>query len=368
MKRISTLATISLLSFSSLAFAQDQPNYPQQQPQVQQPPQQQVGPWRRLDSSQPPPSQPTTPADADLAQNQQPPAPNGNYAPPPQQQYPQQQNMNYGPPPPPVPAQLTIKPGTYVTIRVNQPLSSDHNQPGDAFSATLVRPIIVDGVVVAARGQTVGGRVAEAVKAGRVQGTSRLGVQLTDLELVDGQQVPFQSQLVSRSGGTSIGRDAGAIGGTTAVGAAVGAAAGWGKGAAIGAGAGAVLGTIGVLVTRGQATVIYPEQVLTFRVEAPVPISTERSTQAFRYVDPSDYEPQGGQMQMRAGPGGPPPANYAYGPSYYPANPYYPYGYYSPYYYGPSFAFGFGPGFYGRGYYYGGRGFYGGRGYVGHRR
>jgi hypothetical protein len=129
-----------------------------------------------------------------------------------------------------------------------------------------------------------------------------------------------------------------------------------------------VLGTIGVLVTRGQATVIYPEQVLTFRVEAPVPISTERSTQAFRYVDPSDYEPQGGQMQMRTGPGGPPPANYAYGPSYYPGYPYYPYGYYSPYYYGPSFAFGFGPGFYGRGYYYGGRGFYGGRGYVVHHR
>ena len=77
-------------------------------------------------------------------------------------------------PPPAIPAQLTIKPGTYVTVRINQPLSSDRNQAGDAFSATLVRPIVVDGVVVADRGQTLGGKVTEAKKAGRVEGTSRL--------------------------------------------------------------------------------------------------------------------------------------------------------------------------------------------------
>src|SRR5258707_1960104 len=206
MKRISSsVATITLLSFSSFAFAQNQPNYPQQQPS-------QNGAWRRLDSSQGGSQPGPGPANADEAQNQQP-VQNQVGGPPPQQN--PQQNMNYGAPPPPPPAQLTIRPGTYVTIRVNQPLSSDHNQPGDAFAATLVRPIVVDGVVVAQRGQTVSGRVAEAHKAGRVEGTSRLGVQLTELELVDGQQVPIQSQLVSRAGGNSIGRDAGAIAGTT---------------------------------------------------------------------------------------------------------------------------------------------------------
>jgi len=58
----------------------------------------------------------------------------------------------------------------------------------------------------------------EAQKAGRVEGTSRLKVQLTDLTLVDGQVIPVQSQLISRNGPTSVGRDAGAIAGTTAVG------------------------------------------------------------------------------------------------------------------------------------------------------
>src|SRR5947209_970522 len=66
---------------------------------------------------------------------------------------------------PQAPAQLMLPAGSWITVRVNEPLSSDHNQPGDAFTATLVQPLIANGLVVARRGQTVGGRVAEAVKA-----------------------------------------------------------------------------------------------------------------------------------------------------------------------------------------------------------
>jgi hypothetical protein len=245
---------------------------------------------------------------------------------------------------------LTLPKGTYVTVRVNQVLSSDHNHPGDAFAATLARPIVVDGVVVAARGQTIGGRVAEAKKAGMVEGVSKLGLQLTDLTLVDGQNMPIQSQLISRNGPTSVGRDAAAIGGTTALGAAAGAAADWGRGAAIGAGAGAVVGIVGVLLTRGRPTIIYPEETLTFRVEAPLTISTANAPQAFRYVSPNDYQQDNLRrgpptMGVAAGPG--PyyaPAPYYYGPAVYPY-----YGY--PYYWGPSVGF-----------------FYGGRGYYGWRR
>src|ERR1700736_4293862 len=95
--------------------------------------------------------------------------------------------------------------------------------------------------------------------------------------------------MINRNGSTSIGRDAGAIAGTTALGAAIGASADWGRGAAIGAGAGAAAGLLGVLLTRGHPTIIYPEQVLTFRVEAPITIATDRAPQAFRWVEPEDY-------------------------------------------------------------------------------
>jgi hypothetical protein len=251
-----------------------------------------------------------------------------------------------------------MRAGTYITVRVNQVLSSDHNQAGDGFTATLTRPIVVDGVVVATPGQTIGGRVAEAQKAGRVAGTSRLGLQLTDLTLVDGQQIPIHSQLVSRNGNTSVGRDVGAVAGTTALGAAVGAAADWGRGAAIGAGAGAAVGIIGVLLTRGEPTIVRPEQLLTFRLEAPITISTEHSLQAFHYIEPGEYD------QTYAN--GPPPrpgygpgyaAGYAPGYAAYPAPYYYGYAYgypYYPYYWGPGFGFYWGGGFYRGGFYRGG--------------
>ncbi len=229
-----------------------------------------------------------------------------------------------------------------MTVRINQLLSSDHNQAGDAFSASLANPIVVNGIVVADRGQTIQGSVSEAKKAGRVSGTSRLGVELTSLSLIDGDQVPVHTSLVNRNGRTSEGRDAVGIGTTTGVGAIVGAGAAGGEGAAIGAGAGAAAGIIGVLLTRGKPTYITPEQVLTFRVENPIVISTDRAPQAFRYVGPGDYQaPQTRPYAPRG------PASYygtgypAYGPGYYP---YYGYGY--PYYYGPSIGIGFG-GFYG---------------------
>jgi len=265
---------------------------------------------------------------------------------------------NY-PPGQAVPSRLRLQAGTFVTVRVDQMLSSDKNQAGDEFSATLTRPLVAGGVVVAQRGEILGGRVAEAQKAGRVTGVSRLAVQLTDLTLVDGQQMPIETELTSLTGPTSKARDAGAIAGTTAVGAGVGAAAGLGVGAAIGAGAGAIVGTVGVLVTRGHATVIYPESVLTFRLSAPITISTDRAPQAFRYVATNEYNRASNAQ-------GPPPTGpgwnckwYGYGWPLPSPPPYYYYPYY-PYPWGASLGLWYGPGFfYGRLYY--------GRGY-GYRR
>ena len=92
--------------------------------------------------------------------------------------------------PPPCPDQITIPAGTFVTVRVDQFLSSDKNKAGDGFSATLSRPLVADGLVVARRGETLGGRVVDAKKAGRVKGVSHLQIALNTLTLADGQQVP----------------------------------------------------------------------------------------------------------------------------------------------------------------------------------
>jgi len=192
-----------------------------------------------------------------------------------------------------VPSMLSLPAGTLITVRTAQLVSSDRNRPGDAFTTMLEQPVVIRGWVVARQGQVVVGRVVVAQEAGRVQGLSELAVELTDLVLVDGQQVPIRTALMTGSGDTSLGRDAEIIGTTTGIGVLVGAAAGGGRGAAIGAAAGAVAGLAGILTARGQPTEIYAETVLTFRLEAPLAIFTQQSQQAFLPVTPQDYKDRG---------------------------------------------------------------------------
>jgi hypothetical protein len=259
---------------------------------------------------------------------------------------------------PVVPPTITLPAGTVVTVRTTGFLSSDQNKAGDTFNAVVDQPIVADGWVVVRRGQSVTGRVVEAQKAGRVSGVSHLGIDLGEITLVDGQVAPVKTELVKTSAGTSNGRDVATVGATTGVGAIIGAAAGGGEGAGIGAGAGALAGIAGVLLTRGRPTVLYPETLLTFRIDTPVSISTEKGQVAYQPVTQEDYAPNTNN-QRRIGygrPAYPPPYPYSYPyPNYYSYFPYYPFGY-GFYYPGPSYF-----GFYG-GYGFGFRGgFRGGR-------
>jgi hypothetical protein len=225
---------------------------------------------------------------------------------------------------PTIPPRLTVQSGSYLTVRTNQILSSKQNQPGDQFTATLEEPVVVDGFVVAQRGETVVGRVVAVKKAGRIRGVSQLAVKLTRLTLVDGRQVGVQTQMIGEKGPTSRGRDAAGVVTTTGLGAAIGAAANGGVGAAVGAGAGAIAGTIGVLVTRGRPTIIYPETKLTFSINAPVVISTTQAPQAFHYVTldayanaPAARRAPPPSLCNQPGCASPPPYAY-YGPPSYP--------------------------------------------------
>ena len=247
--------------------------------------------------------------------------------------------------------QVTVPAGTWITIRVDDVLSTKRNVVGDGFSATLAQPLIADGLVVARRGQRLAGRVAEVDKGGKVKGTSHLGLELTELSLVDGRQVPVRAQLINYSAGPSKGRDATAVAATTGTGAAIGAMAAGGPGAAVGALAGAAASTIGVLATRGHATEVYPEAAITFRLTEPLVVSTAHAAWAFRAAGQADYETR---LEMR-----PQTRVVQTAPMYWGLGYGYGWGapYYSPYWYGPSF------GFYGGRYY---RGFYGGHYRGGH--
>jgi hypothetical protein len=262
----------------------------------------------------------------------QPPYQEPQQAPPPEQAPPRRAERAPAPAGP-VPETLRIPAGTVIHVRTNEWLSSDHSRVGDLFNVSVAQPLVADGWVVMRRGQNATGRVAVAEKAGRVKGTSQLGVELNELTLVDGQVVPVKTALMQTSAGTSNGRDAAAVAGTTGLGAAIGAAVNGGTGAGVGAGIGAVSGLIGVLSTRGRPTVIPPESELVFRLQEPITISTVRAQMAFRPATQSDYGTQNARNQRPY-----PRRPYGYGPypPYPPYPPYaYPYPYPYPYPYGP---------------------------------
>ena len=190
--------------------------------------------------------------------------------------------------------------GGHGSVRADQRVFVERqNQVGDRVTATLQQPVVVNGYVVARRGQMLVGQVEAAEKAGRVKGTSQLGIELTDMTMADGQSRPILTELWKGSGGTSHGADAATIGGTTALGAAIGSIADWGRGAAIGAGAGAAAGIGAVLLTRGRPTVIPPETWLTFRLKEPVTVDTTQSARAFLPVSQYDYDNYGGRRGSR---------------------------------------------------------------------
>ncbi len=345
---ISLFAVAASLSFfiSPRAFAQDSPNSDQQQAQPQDdqnapPPQRDTR--RVISRDNIPQNNQDAQAAPDQDQNQN---PNGDAGPQQRNRRQYQRRQAVGD----VPGTITIPAGKVIFIRLNEPLSSDHSHAGEGFTASLDQPIVVNGWVVARRGETVVGTVTSAKKAGRVKGVSQLGLELSELTVVDGQQLPLVTELWNGSAGTSHGADAAAIAGTTGVGTIIGAAANGGEGAGIGAGAGAAAGIAAVLLTRGKPTVLGPEARLSFRIKEPIVISTENSRQAFQPAGSDDYNTGRSPRQRPYGYAGGYPV--AYPPYYAGCSPYWGCGPYYPYYgyYGPSVGFFWGGGFGHRGF------------------
>jgi len=175
----------------------------------------------------------------------------------------------------PTPLQVTVRQGTQIAVRLDQALSSDHLSQGDTFQASLAEPLIVDGYIVAERGARVAGRVIEARLAGRLSGTSTLGLSLSTVQTADGQKIAIFTEPWVKQGNSSRDQNVAKIGGGAALGAIIGAIAGGGAGAAIGAGVGGAAGTGAAAASRGKPVSIASETVVRFRLASSVRI-TER--------------------------------------------------------------------------------------------
>ena len=171
---------------------------------------------------------------------------------------------------------VTVPAGTRLLIRTIDALDSSKQKAGYRFTASLETNLQSEDMVVAPRGSTVYGRLAEASSAGRMSGSSQLTLELTDI-VINGTAYPLLTSSFEVKGKGEGKKTAGKVIGGTGLGALIGGIAGGGTGAAIGALAGAAGGTALAASKKGEQLQIPSESLLEFRLEQPasLPIAGE---------------------------------------------------------------------------------------------
>jgi hypothetical protein len=164
---------------------------------------------------------------------------------------------------------ITVPAGTRILIRTVDAIDSSKQKPGFRFTATLETNLQAENTVIAPRGTTLYGRLAQASSAGRMSGSSELTLELTDI-VINGTAYPLLTGTYEVKGKGEGGSTAKKVVGGAGLGALIGGIAGSGKGAGIGAVAGATTGTAVAASKKGQQLQIPSESLLEFRLEQPV--------------------------------------------------------------------------------------------------
>ena len=169
------------------------------------------------------------------------------------------------------PKEVTLPPGTAVTVRLSGAVGSKLSASGDHFSAVVARPVEVNGKVIVPAGAEALGRIVEAVPQGRLKGAAELRLVLETVTL-NKDSYDVQTSSVNRYQKGKGKRTATFIGGGAGGGALIGGLAGGGKGALIGAALGAGAGTAGAAYPGEKEIVLPAESALSFTLTEPVTI------------------------------------------------------------------------------------------------
>lgn len=171
---------------------------------------------------------------------------------------------------------VTLPAGTLLRLSVGQRFGSDISNVEDPVSATLVRPIVIDGVEVLPSGSRVHGYVSRAVRSGRVKGRGAVAVRFTSINVPGDDTYRVRTNSWTAIAPATKKRDALKIGIPAAGGAVIGAIVGGKKGAGIGALTGGGAGTAVVLATRGRDVRVGRGAVIAVRLAEPLRVAYPR--------------------------------------------------------------------------------------------
>ncbi len=193
-------------------------------------------------------------------------------------------------PVPPVPAErIDVPNGTELVVRLTESLSSEVNEKGDTFLASLASPIVIGDRVVIPADAGVEGKVVDVENAGRFSGRPRLAIQMTRLTY-NGNIYDLRSSQYSRQGASRDVRSIAAIGGGAGVGAIIGGILGGGRGAAIGSMIGAGAGTGAQATSKAPQVKLPAETVLSVRLQSALSVIPSATLQRAPNRGPGDSQ------------------------------------------------------------------------------
>jgi hypothetical protein len=175
-------------------------------------------------------------------------------------------------PEPPKERRISIPSGTMVAVRMIDSISTETDQVGQTFKASLDAPVIVNGETVIPRRADAFVKIADVKTSGQVTGKPELKLQLDSIVL-DGKRYTIDSNVFLQEGVSQTKQTAKKAGLGALIGAGIGAVAGGKKGAAIGAGVGAGGGVAVEAASKNEQVKIESETRIDFRLEAPLEVT-----------------------------------------------------------------------------------------------
>jgi len=95
---------------------------------------------------------------------------------------------------------ISLPTGTMLHSRTTQTLTTKLNYQGDAFTATVSEPVMMDGREVIPVGATIEGRIALLERPGRLRGVGEMRLTTEQISFPDGRRFPLSALLLTAYG------------------------------------------------------------------------------------------------------------------------------------------------------------------------